>query len=243
MYCIVQFLLGMALCTSLMMPGSVTGFAPPRVRVRGTPWSTRMIGRTLPVTVNRPDSHPKSSMARHMSYQLPPGDKNEASALVTSVLTLAGIVLFFVSPLGGIFFAIFNSLLVLSIAIPLTAIVAFQVWQYFNTVEGPCPNCGAPLRVVKSWGVEATPSICLNCGSVVQASDDNERIDMVQVGIPSEEDAISGMSFWDGLWGGGTTRRSSSVTPTDKGERYRRETTIIDVEVEEEDQDATSRWR
>ena len=162
---------------------------------------------------------------------LPPsggGDNKDPSgdglgAVATSVLTFAGITLFFLSPLGGLFFAFFNSILALSILIPVGGFVAFQVWTYLNTVKGNCANCAAPVQVLK----DGTPSICLNCGSILQARDGeiylanpNPRQDIFV------DDNVSTMGGWingQGSLGGRTeTRRTTS-------------TTIIDVDVKQDD--------
>ena len=165
-----------------------------------------------------------------MAAFLPPsggsgGDKDGLGAVATSVLTLAGITLFFLSPLGGLFVAVFNSILALSILIPVAGFVAFQVWTYLNTVQGDCANCGAPVQVMK----DGTPSICLSCGSIVQAKDGkiylanpNARRD-----IFVEDENVSPMGGWingQGNLGGRTeTRRTTSST------------TIIDVDVKLDD--------
>jgi hypothetical protein len=108
-------------------------------------------------------------------YNLPPSgnkdsDDNKVSLLkdiTTSVVAVGALVLFFLSPLGAIFFTVVNSLFAVAILLPLVGIVAFNIWQYTSTDAGSCPNCGAPVRALK----DSTPSICFNCGSVVQSVD------------------------------------------------------------------------
>jgi hypothetical protein len=202
-----------------------------------------------------------------MGYQLPEGggpkNDKELDPLVTTVLSLVGVVAFFVSPLGGIFFAITNSLFVLALLIPVTAVVAFQGWQFFNTVTGPCPECGAPVQVVKGdtkgVNVEPSPSICLNCGSVVQANAANNGIDWAGTGpgVVGDDDDDAANSLLNMLFGnnggggGGVPQRrssdsdnrsggggsSSSSAPKRAEERYRREATIIDIDVQADDDD------
>lgn len=174
--------------------------------------------------------------ATQLAAFLPPsgggggGDNGDRSgdglgAVATSVLTFAGITLFFLSPLGGLFFAVFNSLLALAILIPVGGFVAFQVWTYLNTVQGNCANCGAPVQVMK----DGTPSICLSCGSIVQAKDGeiylanpNARRD-----IFVDDENVAPMGGWingqgSSLGGRTETRRTTS-------------TTIIDVDVKLDD--------
>lgn len=177
-------------------------------------------------------------------YNLPPSNdrNNDLGPLVSGVLTFLGIILFFASPLGALFFAVFNSLVFLSIAIPVAAAVGFQVWQYFNTISGPCPSCGSPLRVMKQSGMESAPSICLNCGSFVQATADNAGIELL--GRPTSssfgEDLIQ--DFWSGwLDPSAGVRRVESPDAVNK--RFKREQTIIDIEAKDENDDDTSKRR
>lgn len=138
-------------------------------------------------------------------YNLPPsgggggGGKNEIRQILTSVATVVGIVAFFASPLGTIFFALLNSFVVLTLLFPVVLWAGFQGWQFFNTIEGPCPQCGAPVRVLKE---ENSPSICLNCGTFVQATADKSAVDFYR-----EEDQVIvdegyTASIWDSLVNG-----------------------------------------
>ena len=75
-------------------------------------------------------------------YNLPPsggggggGGNGGLGEILTSVATLAAIVLFFASPLGGLFFAVINSFFVLSLLVPVVLWIGFQGWQFFNTIE------------------------------------------------------------------------------------------------------------
>lgn len=171
-------------------------------------------------------------------YNLPPSpqNNNDWKGILTSGLVIAGVIAFFASPLGAIFFALFNSLLVATFLLPLVGIVGYQVWQAFNTVSGPCPNCGAPCRVLKQRSNEfSNPSLCFNCGSVVRANSDNNGIELAS---SLEEDVIPSSPFWDSLFKAGPTVITKTTTRTETanlGDRIRRERTVIDVEVEDED--------
>jgi len=115
-------------------------------------------------------------------YNLPPGRGGGGGGLGEILKGAAGLLLtvaFFASPVGGFVLGIFNSFLLLAILIPTIGTIGFQAWQYFNTISGECPSCGAPARVLKSKDGESTPTACFNCGSILQASYDNSRIDNV----------------------------------------------------------------
>ena len=172
-----------------------------------------------------PASH-RSSIACFM-YNLPPGknDKNGLGEIAVGVLSIMGLIAFFISPLGALFFALFNSLLAFSLLLPLGLLVAFQAWQFFNTTQGACPNCSASLRVLK----DGSPSICLNCGSIVQADPKGgiEFAPSTSSNVFVERDSVFG-GLLDDSWG--STRK-----PVDKRNKDRRERTIIDVDVEEDD--------
>ena len=186
-----------------------------------------------------------TTVARHMSYNLPPagggsggGDDNkDLQGILGGLGTIAAIGLFFASPLGSIFFAITNSLFLLALLIPVGGFVAFQGWQFFNTLEGPCPNCGAPVRILKDTD---QPSLCFTCGSVLQASSDQKTVEFAKENpVVGDNDGFGGAeSIFDGLLnqnrqqqpGGGVTGESPKV----KESKFRREQTVIDVEVEDE---------
>jgi hypothetical protein len=195
-------------------------------------------------------------------YKLPPQkEDNELGPVVTTILSIVGVIAFFVSPLGGIFFAITNSLFILALLLPITAVVAFQGWQYFNTVTAPCPNCGAPVQVIKSQEVTPDPTVCLNCGSFVVPNAANDGIDVAGTGPGVVGDGADAKTLLDMLFGGasgngagdgygnvaqqrgrssdGDTRAGGSSSSGPKqgaGQKYRREGTIIDVDVEKDDE-------
>ena len=183
----------------------------------------------------------RQSYTRLFMYNLPPspqGGGGPLRELLTGALTLVAIVAFFASPLGGIFFTILNSFFLLSVLTPFILWLGFQAWQFFYTVEGPCPNCGAPLRIAKDPN---SPSFCLNCGTVVQATDDGNAIDFFyndnlnqQQQVIVDDDYTS--SIFDSFFGGGTrgVPKSYDTTPDQRQSKFRRETTIIDVEFEDD---------
>lgn len=173
--------------------------------------------------------------------RLPPTDpKDDWQSVVGGVLAIVGVIAFFASPLGGVAFTIFNSLLLLSILAPLFAFVGFQLWMSSNTIEGSCPQCGAAVRVVKNQGTsESTPNICLNCGTIVQASWDNQRIEMVtleQSIDESSESSIWGENVWNmiGIRNPASVSRENDTLST---QLPRRGMTIIDVEVQDNQKD------
>lgn len=179
---------------------------------------------------------PLSTSALHM-YNLPPsggGGNNGFKEILASVGTLALIIAFFASPLGGLFFALLNSFFVLSLVLPVFLWIAFQGWQFFNTIEGPCPQCGAPVRVLKE---NDSPNICLNCGTFVQATPDKSSVDFYR-----EEDQVIvdegyTASIWDNLMSGPMGARSAPTTksPQERQSQYRRDQTVIDVEIDDRD--------
>lgn len=195
-----------------------------------------------------PQQQQGRSKTTSLSAFLPPsgggGKKSELGEIATTVLTFLGITAFFISPLGGLFFALFNSLLALAILVPIGGIVAFNVWQYFNTTTGTCPNCGSPVKAMN----DESPSFCFTCGAIVQAKDgqiflanpnninggDNMKDGFVQDG--------SVFTTWIDEWSG--VRRTpngeddvvqgTASTPTIKSSSSRK-TPIIDVDVERDD--------
>jgi hypothetical protein len=184
-------------------------------------------------------------------YNLPPGrNQNDLGDLLKLAGTLILAVAFFVSPLGGIVLGIINSFFLLTILLPIMGGIGIAAWQYFNTITGVCPNCGAPVRVLKAKeDGTAEPSICFTCGSILQAKYDNSGIDNI-TGRNTLDDLSrgSGSPFGGGglfdIFGGGggaPTSVSTTTTTVIKEERgnqkskIRRESTIIDVEVDEDE--------
>lgn len=180
-----------------------------------------------------------STITQLKMYNLPPsgggggGGNSGLREILTIVATLVGIVAFFASPLGGLFFAVLNSFVLLSLLLPVFLWIAFQGWQFFNTIEGPCPQCGAPVRVLKEGD---SPSICLNCGTFVQSTPDKSAIDFYREMDQVVVDEGYTASIWDSLLSGPMGATSApNKSPQERQSQYRREQTIIDVEVENKD--------
>jgi hypothetical protein len=181
-----------------------------------------------------------SSTFRLNMYNLPGGGGrgkgNGVVDIMTGAATIVLIVTFLASPLGGVVLGLFNSFLVLLFVLPLVASVGFRVWQSLNTISGTCPNCGSPATVLKTNkdGI-ATPTLCFSCGAILQSNIDNSGIDNVSGRISlddSSSGSIGGNPFFDVF----TDRISTAtITNQDGKERKRRETTIIDVDVEEDE--------
>jgi hypothetical protein len=153
-------------------------------------------GNSLHRSFQKNRRSPSSSSTTNLSmYNLPPGGggsggggggKNEIADIAKGAVTILLTVGFFISPLGGLVLGIFNSFLVLLFVLPVVATVGFQLWQKINTVQGSCPNCGAPATVMKSKDdtsvIDNAPSaqvLCFNCGAILQANADNTGINNV----------------------------------------------------------------
>ena len=177
-----------------------------------------------PAFVRSNNNTPRTHSVACFGFKLPPGKRdNGLQEILVGALSIAGLIAFLASPLGGLFFAALNGVLALVLLTPLLLIFAFNVWQFFNTTEGNCPSCGAPIRVLK----DGSPSICLSCGSILESSTDGS-IDFVPGGssdIFEQENSFFGGFLGDSL---GSSRQSE-----EKKGQYRRERTIIDVDVEE----------
>jgi hypothetical protein len=176
-------------------------------------------------------------------YNLPGGGGrgNGVGDIVTGAATIVLIVAFFASPLGGLVLGLLNSFLVLLFVLPLVASVGFRIWQSWNTITGMCPNCGAPATVLKTNqdGI-ATPSLCFNCGAILQSNIDNTGIDNVSGRISLDDSSSSPMGgnpFFDVFTTERITTTTTATTMNQDGkERKRRETTIIDVDVEDDEE-------
>jgi hypothetical protein len=181
------------------------------------------------------------SQIRLSMYNLPPspgggGGKDDIANIAKGAFSIALVVGFFISPLGGLVLGLFNSFLVLIFILPLIATVGFQVWQKVNTISSACPNCGSPATVLKQKSSNndvdtAIPqqTICFNCGAVLQANSDNSEINNVS-GRTNIDDLSSegagGTSLFDILSGaydrsggdsggiGGDTTTSKSTATT-----------------------------
>lgn len=221
-----------------------------------SPWKTPL--QTPPSLIRTPNGGIKKTTTTHLSmYNLPPGGgggggKNNAmTQILQGALTVGAIVLFFASPLGSIFFAITNSLFLLALITPVILTIAFQVWQSLNTIQGTCPNCGAPnQRVLKD---PSQVSFCFNCGAFLQASQDGKTIELSAparnrgggdfIDMDQQQQQPMGGSIFDQLFGGGggmgggEPQQPSASSVSDKEKKFRREQTVIDVEVQKKDDD------
>jgi hypothetical protein len=205
------------------------------------------------ILASPPTTPPTTTTSISMGYQLPPSrdpkgpfDNFQLSPILVNGILL---VLFFASPLGGIFFAITNSLFALAILTPFILFGGFQVWSALFTIEAPCPSCGVlPVRVLKKGN---EPSICLNCGAYSRANANGDGLELCNNpadmmggnglgGASSLFDALFGSPDYeqDSMMTGGFdvidnqttevfTSRSSNTKKTTK-----RSANIIDVDVE-----------
>jgi hypothetical protein len=120
-------------------------------------------------------------------------------------------------------------------------VVGFNVWQYLFTINGACPNCGAPVRVLKD---EQSPSVCFTCGSILQVKDDqiylanlsnnsnmDNRNDIVDDVIIVKEDVEERSVFasWLDDVGGAQRQRPPSSSKSPAAQKMNN---VIDVEVE-----------
>lgn len=198
----------------------------PRIALANAKQSSRKRGAlNLPPTLTRhDDGSPRTHSVACNGFNLPPGknDKGGLQDILVGAASIVGLLAFFLSPLGALFFAALNSVLVLVFITPLLLIFAFNAWQFFNTVEGNCPSCSAPVRVLK----DGSPSICFSCGSVLQSNDG--KIDFApNVNQFEQDDSMFGGMFSDVL---GSQQQQQ---PEEREKKYKREQTIIDVDIED----------
>lgn len=194
----------------------------------------------------------KSSSVVSYMYKLPPGGGGDGGdplkdlkGLLPTIGTGAAILLFFLSPLGSIFFAITNSLFTLALLTPIILIGGFQAWQFLYTMEAPCPNCGSPTRVLKD---DDQPGICLSCGTIVRANSDksgleicNNPNDILEKNNSPFDDIFggssSGGSFADFFDASSESQPTMGTKPKKESReaKAKREGTIIDIDVEKDD--------
>mmetsp|Transcript_6229 Transcript_6229/g.9371 ORF Transcript_6229/g.9371 Transcript_6229/m.9371 type:complete len:268 (-) Transcript_6229:185-988(-) len=142
-----------------------------------------------------------------MSYQLPPsgppepkGPMEQIESIISTIVPIALVGLFFASPLGGIFFAVTNSLFVLALLTPLVLFAGFKIWTALYTVEAPCPSCGVlPVRVLKN----GEPGVCLNCGAFSRVDEKGDGLELCNNPYDSVLNENGGGSMFDALFGGG----------------------------------------
>ncbi|KAL3774747.1 hypothetical protein ACHAWO_012072 [Cyclotella atomus] len=169
-----------------------------------------------------------------MNYRLPPppkGPLEDLKSILPTIGTGILVALFFASPLGAAFFAIFNSLFVLALLTPFILFVGFQIWSSLYTFQDTCPSCGqVPVRALKN----GEPTVCLNCGAFSRV---NERGDGLEL-CNNPNDIMGGGSgsLLDALFGSGGDEYGfdggSSRSSEEERKKVKRQGTIIDVEVE-----------
>jgi hypothetical protein len=265
-----QFTVLRLACFGSLIIVTVNGFYVPSrhilERTTTIPSAPRVVPWTTTTTTTTTFKSQSNIICHLSSYNLPPsgGDNNNNNnnnnpqqGLLTGVFSLAALLLFLVSPLGGIFLAITNSIVILIfILIPAMAVIAFNIWQYTSTIEGTCPSCGAPVRVLKD---RDQPSLCFSCGAILQSSIDGNAIEFANLGnsvldmgldadldnTRMDDTTTTAGSILDMLFPTPTTgqvasdpnrsTRSRTSSSEAKASQYRRESTIIDVDVEEEE--------
>lgn len=169
-----------------------------------------------------------------MSYNLPPGNDNKGGTpfedILPGIVTAVGLTLFFLSPLGGIFFAVTNTLFVLALVTPVLIYAGFQIWSKLNIIEGSCPSCNAPVVVLKSD--EGQPSVCLSCGASVRATKDKKSVELCSGTSMDDIFFSNGMGSDNiGLMDMFTNEDDKAKKVEERQKRASRETTVIDVDV------------
>jgi len=197
-------------------------------------------------------SRSSSSTNLNMGYNLPPsggggggGGENKLEEIIPSILSIGAVVLFFLSPLGGIFFAVTNSIFLLLLITPFIFTIGFKAWETFYTIEAPCPSCEFPVRVLKDD--EAQPMLCLNCGATVRANREKDGVELCN----NPNDLFNGGdgfgSMFDSLFtremmeedvqspfSGGSVSNNSGGGSTSRMDKDKREKTIIDIDVKDD---------
>jgi hypothetical protein len=208
-----------------------TAFTSPYHMVRDISISeTHRISSLTPSLSQRREKIPSDLK---MGFNLPPSNPKDAEmkAILTGIGSVALATAFFLSPLGSIFFAITNSLFLLLFLLPIIAGIGFNAWQYFYTIEGPCPSCGAPARVLKDD--DGQPGLCLNCGSTIRATVDKKGIELCNgPNDMFDDDNLGSFSsvfdlFRDDFNPDGPRRQDNKA--------QKKSTKIIDVEVKRDD--------
>eukprot|EP00593_Proboscia_inermis_P008665 CAMPEP_0171313284 /NCGR_PEP_ID=MMETSP0816-20121228/40320_1 /TAXON_ID=420281 /ORGANISM="Proboscia inermis, Strain CCAP1064/1" /LENGTH=158 /DNA_ID=CAMNT_0011800425 /DNA_START=89 /DNA_END=565 /DNA_ORIENTATION=- len=158
-----------------------------------------------------------------MSFR-PPDQKD--GDLVPVVLALFGFAAFFMSPFGTFFFAITNTIIAGVLLTPVILFFVYQLWSAVYMMEGACPTCGQAVKVFK--GESENPNFCVNCGASVRSAMDGKNLEICNV---PPDFGRTGNSFLDVL--------ISNLNDEDEGggdpqAKQKRETTVIDVNIEEE---------
>ncbi|GMI45356.1 hypothetical protein TrCOL_g6529 [Triparma columacea] len=179
----------------------------------------------------------------------PPGNNNN-DALASSLVSLGLLGVVFFSPLGGLIFGFFNSLLFLSFTIPLILLLSFQAFNTFFIVTAECPSCGEEAKAVKG-NDRTTP--CLNCGATLRVTKDKKGIEICNsppdfgTGGSSSSSSPFNLNLDDFFKGeqaanfktpGGVgmgRKRGGGKGDDDEEKRLKREKTIIDIDGEVKD--------
>eukprot|EP00587_Corethron_hystrix_P007183 CAMPEP_0113321144 /NCGR_PEP_ID=MMETSP0010_2-20120614/14722_1 /TAXON_ID=216773 ORGANISM="Corethron hystrix, Strain 308" /NCGR_SAMPLE_ID=MMETSP0010_2 /ASSEMBLY_ACC=CAM_ASM_000155 /LENGTH=257 /DNA_ID=CAMNT_0000179171 /DNA_START=92 /DNA_END=862 /DNA_ORIENTATION=+ /assembly_acc=CAM_ASM_000155 len=135
-----------------------------------------VMGKSASGSIYSPRISPPIATRRNtmlgMSFQ-PPQDKGTS---LTPILFAAGFAALLFTPLGGIFFAVTNSLFLIALLTPVILILGFQIWTSMNLVQAPCPSCDAMAAAKK--GSDSVPSPCLNCGCWVRTTKDGKGLEV-----------------------------------------------------------------
>jgi hypothetical protein len=171
------------------------------IRIAAVRPKVRPVGNTI--QVKRNTSRTKAStqiqtaplaILNNSNRQDQQPSSNNEKVLLRTALTLA-VILCFASPMVP---AILKSILALVVLVPLLAMAAFQIWKTFYTIEAPCLECGTPVRVTKEPQQQPRqmpwPTLCFNCGAVVQITEDNTRAEKV-VASTADHDAAYGADY------------------------------------------------
>ena len=170
-------------------------------------------------------------------YNLPPdnnnnnNNKNDLGSFIPSIVSVLALGLFFFSPLGALFFALTNTLIIFSFLAPFVLYAGFQIWQYLYTLEGTCPNCGSAVRVLKDV---QQPTICFNCGSQVISNTNMDGVDLYDDNDDVDSIMDRQRTIWDTLFSNNEEQGFPSYDSKETLKRTRREQTIIDVDVSDE---------
>eukprot|EP00578_Thalassiosira_sp_NH16_P016474 CAMPEP_0181108138 /NCGR_PEP_ID=MMETSP1071-20121207/17470_1 /TAXON_ID=35127 /ORGANISM="Thalassiosira sp., Strain NH16" /LENGTH=251 /DNA_ID=CAMNT_0023191721 /DNA_START=127 /DNA_END=882 /DNA_ORIENTATION=+ len=237
--------------TANLSPVTVHAFVAPSQQSRAKIVSPITPSLALPSSSSSiPENHSgrRTTTSLKMGYQLPPsgggggpkGPFEQIEAILPTIVTGVLVALFFASPLGGIFFAITNSLFVLALITPLILYVGFQIWSALYFVEAPCPSCGRlPVRALKS----GEPSVCISCGAFSRVTEKGDGLELCN--NPNDVNNMGG-SLFDSLFGMGGNGMSDFADITggpqqeggtgreEEAKKAKRQGTIIDVDVERE---------
>ena len=122
----------------ILVQGRRVAFVPSSRAKIGTLRTPSAVISQPPVDANIIYKPREKTTSLQMGYRLPPGDPKgpleQIEAIIPTVVTGVLVLLFFASPLGGIFFAFFNSIFVLAILTPFILYGGFQIWSALVSV-------------------------------------------------------------------------------------------------------------